>query len=184
MRAIDSLKESVKENLENFFINKKEKAEKEMNLLNVLISTFCDNTYTYDEYCRNRMSFEIEACDKGITVDLDSKIEFSDLEKIVVQNQAVIKQMKNKSSNFDEILKEEYIQHMTKKCYEIDKKLFYQISKYSSLKLLKNKIPDEIWENKKDYFDSICENKANNFAIDCANNNKKIHEQDIRTSMI
>jgi hypothetical protein len=180
----ENIKEVIQENLVNNFINNKADVEKEMNLLNVLISTFCDNQYTYDEYCKKRMNFELEACDKSVTVDAEAKVELSDAERIIIQNKAMRKVMNNTKADFEEILKEEYVQHLTQKCYEIDQKLFYQISKYSSLNLLKHKIPDDVWENKRAYFEGICENKAKKYANDCANANKERHEQDIRTSMI
>lgn len=184
MGSNEKIKESVQESLIKSFIDNKVDVEKEMKLLNVLISSFCDSEYTYDEYCKKRMEFELDACDKALTVDAESEMEISDAEKFLLQSKAMRKVMSNQKADFDEVLKEEYIQHLTNKCFEIDKKMYYQISKFSSMMLLKFKIPESIWNEKRMYFASICDNKANNNANANATANMKLHEEQIRASMI
>lgn len=62
--------------------------------------------------------------------------------------------------------------------------MFYQISKYSLTKMLQEKIPAELWDEKKKYFEDICEAKANKIGEEVANSNKDKHEQDIRSSLM
>lgn len=183
MGGNEKIKESVQESLIKNFIDNKVDVEKEMKLLNVLISSFCDNEYTYDEYCKKRMEFELEACDKALTVDAESELEISDAERIQLQRKAMRRVMSDQKADFEETLKEEYVQHLTQKYFEIDKKMYYQISNFSSIKLLRNKIPEEIWQNKHQYFVDICKNKALKHAAETAEVNRGMHEQYIRSSM-
>lgn len=184
MGGNEKIKESVQESLIKNFIDNKVDVEKEMKLLNVLISSFCDNEYTYDEYCKKRMEFELEACDKALNVDAKSELEISDADRIRLQNLAMRKVMTNSKADFKEVLKEEYVQHLTQKCFEIDKKIYYQISKYSSFKLLGYKIPESICKDKRRYFENICEGKAKNNAEANAKANMQRHEEQIRVLMI
>jgi hypothetical protein len=181
----EKTKEAIAESLERNFIDNKSIVEREMNMLNVLISSFeNDGEYTYDEYCKRRMQFELEACDSALDIDIDKEMSISQMEKGIIQNRAVRKTMGNPEVDYEDALKEEYIKWQIQKCYDIDKKMYYQISKYSSSKLLENKISKETWEKKKKYFEEICEDKARNYGNAAAEANKDKHEEDIRSSMI
>ncbi len=177
-------KEAIQESLEKNFIDNKKVVEKEMNMLNILISSFCEFEYTYDEYCKKRMEYELEACDKALDIDTEEEISVSEVEKRTIQGRAVKRVMENPGTDYEDAFKEEYIQWQIGKCYKIDQKMYYQISKYSSIKLLENKLPEELWKNKKPYFENICEEKAKRYGTACAEANKSKHEEDIRSSMI
>ncbi|MEK6828870.1 MAG: hypothetical protein AABY15_02000 [Nanoarchaeota archaeon] len=177
------VKGAIRESLEKHFIDNKPSVEKEMKLLNVLLSTFDQNCeYTYDEYCRQRMVFELEACDKSLDVDVDFMMKLSHGEKSMIQFRAH-QRMSQTDGDFENALKEEYILALTQKCCEVDEKMFYQISKYSSMKLIESKISQETWNSRERYFEGICDFKAKKCAIAIAETNRKRHEEDIRTSI-
>ncbi len=180
----DNIKEEVQESLINNFIENKIVVEREMNLLNTLISSFGGSEYTYDEYCGKRMEFEIEACDKVIDIDVDEELTISKGDRFIINGRVIRKMNQNPNLDYEDVLKEEYINWQVKKCYDIDKKMFYQISKFSSIKLLKNKIPEETWQSRHGYFVDICEDKARKHGAATADANKSRHEQDIRSSMV
>jgi len=184
MSHVKKAKENISESLERSFINNKKAVEKEMNLLNILIGSFTENTYTYDEYCRNRMKFELEACDNALDVDMDKEMEMTDQERVIVQNRAMRKMMGNPGGEYEDIMKEEFVKWQLDKCFRLDSKMFYQTSKYSSIKMLEVKIPADVWEEKKSYFEDICETKAKNYGEAVATSNKDRHEDDIRSSMM
>ena len=184
MEDNEKTKEAIQKSLEKNFINNKSIVEKEMNMLGVLISSFDGAEYTYDEYCKKRIEYETEACDKVLSIDVDKEMTVSPVEKRIIQDRAVRKVMGNTELDYEDALMEEYIEWQIKKCYDIDRKMFYQISKYSSLRLLENKISKETWNKKKEYFEEICEDKARNYGIATAEANKDKHEEDIRSSMI
>lgn len=177
------LKQEIQDSLINSFIENKSAIDKEMNLLNILISSFGGLEYTYDEYCSKRIEFELDACDKAVDVDIDKELTISAYERFIIQNNAASKVMNSQEIEFEEALKEEYIKWQTNKCFDLDKKMFYQISNFSSIKLLRNKIPEEIWQNKHQYFIDICKNKALKHAAETAEANRGMHEQYIRSSM-
>jgi hypothetical protein len=179
----EDIKGEIQETLISNFIENKDIVEKEMNLLNVLISSFGGSEYTYDEYCGKRIEFETAACDEIVDIDVDKELTISPVEGSIIQNKAVRKMMENPKLEYEEILQEEYIKWQIQKCYDIDKKMFYQISQISSMKLLKNKIPEETWKSKYGYFVDICNNKAERHGTATAEANKGRHEQDIRSSM-
>jgi len=176
-------KQNVKESLEFNFINNKRIVEKEMNLLNLLLGAFSNNAYTYDEYCNCRMKFETEACDNALDVNIEEELQMSDYDMNVIQNNAMRKSL-NGGVDFEDVMDEEIIKWKLDKCYKIDSEMYYQISKYSSIRLVKNKIPDSIWKKKKKYFEDICDNKARKAGESIANDNQEKHEQDIRSSLI
>lgn len=176
-------KQNVKESLEHSFINNKSIVDKEMNLLNILLGGFTDNKYTYDEYCRCRMNFEVEACDKALDVDIDSELDMTDQERMIIQNRAIRKTM-GTTQDYEEVMKEEVVKWQVDKCHRLDSKMYYQISKYSSMKLLQEKIPAETWKEKKGYFEDICESKAKQAGEAVADANIDKHEQDIRSSFM
>lgn len=178
-----SIKEEIQESLINNFIENKIVVEKEMNLLNILISSFGGSEYTYDEYCGKRLEFEASACDKVVDVDVDKELTVSPSDRGVIHVNAVNLMLKNQIG-YEEALQEEYIKWQIQKCYNIDKNMFYQISKFSSMMLLKNKIPEDTWQLKHGYFVDICEDKAKRYGIATADANKDRHEQDIRSSMV
>ena len=185
MSETDKTKEAIQESLERNFIENKIVVEKEMNMLNVLISSFDkDSKYSYDEYCGKRMEYELEACDKVLDIDFEKEMNVSNQERAIIQNRAVRKTMENPEVDYEHSLKEEYIKWQIKKFYNIDKKMYYQISKFSSIKLLRNKIKEEVWMSKHAYFVDICEEKAKNYGIAAAEANRDKHEQDIRSSLI
>jgi len=175
------LKKEVQETLISDFIENKDIVKEEMNLLNVLISSFGGSEYTYDEYCVNRLEFETRACDKVVDVDEESDISPSD--RGIMHVNAVNFMLKNKIS-YEEAIKEGCIKWQIQKCYDIDKKVFYQIYKFSSMMLLKNKIPEDTWQSRHGYFADICEEKAKKYGVATAEANKSRNEQDIRCSMI
>jgi len=184
MANVEKAKENIRETLETNFIENMSAVQKEMNLLNMLISAFTENSYTYDEYCKLRMKFEMEACDKVLDVDLDEEMGVTDQEKVIIQNRAMRKAMGNPEVDYEEIMQEEFVKWQLDKCQRLDKKMFYQISKYSSVKMLQEKIPTDLWNEKKKYFEDICESKANKMGEAVAAANKDKHEQDIRSSFM
>ena len=60
------------------------------------------------------------------------------------------------------------------------RKYFYPVSKYSSAKLLKSRLSEEVWKEIKSYFKNIIDGKAKDTADKIADNNKKTHEDNIR----
>jgi hypothetical protein len=184
MEYTEKAKEKIRESLIDSFIDKKSVVDREMRLLNLLIGSFTGNVYTYDEYCNCRMNFEMEACDKVLDVDVDEEMKMTNQEKVIIQNRAMRKTMENPEVDFEELMEEEFVNWQLDKCQRIDKKMFYQISKYSSVKLLQEKIPTDLWNSKKGYFEDICEAKAQKYGEAVAAANKDKHEQDIRSSMI
>lgn len=181
--SIEKAKESIRESLEINFIENIDSIKKEMNLFNLLIESFTKNKYTYDEYCVCRMKFEIEACEKVIDFDFDEEMIVTEQEMVIIQNRALRKSI-NPNVDYDDMLKEEYIKWQLDKCQRLDKKMFYQLAKYSYIKLLKEKISEDVWNEKKKYFEDICEDKANKYGEAVAEANKKKHEEDIRSSYI
>lgn len=184
MANVQKAKENIRETLEINFIDNMSVVQKDMNLLNVLISSFTDEEYTYDEYCRCRMKFEIEACDKALDVDLEEEMIVTDQEKLIIQNRAMRKAMSNPDADYEEVIQEEFVKWQLDKCQRLEKKMFYQISKYSSIKMLQEKIPSDIWNEKTQYFEDICEVRANKMGEAVAAANKDKHEQDIRSSFM
>ncbi len=185
MSDTEKTKEAIQESLERHFIENKNVVEKEMSMLNILISSFDKNSeYTYDEYCRKRMEYELEACDKVLDIDFEKEMNVSIQEQGIIQNRAARKTMGNPEVDYEDALKEEYIKWQLQKCYDVDRKMYQKISKYSSTNLLQNKISKETWELKREYFEDICEEKSKNYGIAAAEANKDKHEQDIRSSLI
>lgn len=185
MEDSQDLKESIKNSLENHFIDNKPSVEREMSLLNVLISTFDkDCEYTYDEYCNKRIIFEIEACDKVVDVNVEETMKLTGFDKSVIgtrtNNRAIDE---SEELGYEDILKEEYVNLLLEKCYEVDSKMYYQISKYSSMKLIESKISKEIWEQRKEYFEGICEHKSQSFGKHTAEVNRSKHKEDILDSL-
>lgn len=185
MSDTEKTKEAIQESLERNFIENKTVVEKEMSMLNILISSFDkDSEYSYDEYCKKRMEYELEACDKVLDIDFEKEMSVSNQERAIIQNRAIRKTMSNPEVDYEDALKEEYIKWQIQKCHDIDKEMYYKISKFSSKSLLKYKISKETWEKKKGYFEDICEDKAKNYGIAAAEANRDKHEQDIRSSLI
>jgi len=184
MSHIEKAKKNIRETLESNFINRKSSVEKEMNILNILISSFTENIYSYDEYCKNRMKFEVEACEIALDVDMDKEMEMTDQERVIVQNRAIRKTMGNPEVEYDEVMKEEFVKWQLDKCVRLDSKMFYQIFKHSYVKMIKGKISEEMWSDKKEYFEDISEVKAKKYGAAVADSNKDRHEDDIRSSMV
>jgi len=184
MSDIDKLKEDVRDNLERNFIDNASAIKKEMELLNILITSFVDSEYTYDEYCRNRIKFEVDGCDK-VEIDFEEEKRLSDQEKNIIRNRAVRKHMANQETTiYEDLLKEEWVKWQVEKNMLIDKKVFYAIIRHSSIQLLKNKIKGEVWSRNEAYFVDICDSKAKDLAATIADNNKEKHEEHIRASNI
>jgi hypothetical protein len=184
MPNIKEIKVIVSENLEKNFIENMRSVKHEMDLLNILICSFTDKTYSYDEYCRMRISFEMEACDNAVDFDYDDEAGMSGAEKLIVQNKALIKVMKDPGSEYEDIIEEEEVKWKLDKFHRLDKKLYSQISKYSSMRLIQEKLSFDVWKDKKEYFSDICTEKANKIGEETANENREMHEELIRTSMI
>lgn len=184
MSNIEKIKEIIRETLEKNFIENILVVKKEMNLLNIFVSAFTENSYAYDEYCKLRLKFEIEACDNALNIDLDEEMKITDQEKVIIQNRAMRKGISNTGVDYEEIMQEEFVKWQLDKCQKLDKMMFYQISKYSLTKMLQEKIPAELWDEKKKYFEDICEAKANKIGEEVAYSNKDKHEQDIRSSLM
>ena len=181
MSDTEIIKEDVRANLENNFINNAAAVKKEMSLLNILISSFVDGEYTYDEYCKCRMQFETEACDKVVKINMEEELEMSSQEREIVKNRAVRKHMANQETTiYEELLKEEWVKWTVEKSMILDRKIFQPIFNYANIEMLKHKIKGKIWEEKKSYFEGICESKAKDLANTIAENNKESHEQNIR----
>jgi len=182
MSDIEKLKEDVRNNLEKNFIDNSAAVKKEMELLNILITSFVDDEYTYDEYCKCRMEFEIEGCDE-VDIDFEEENRLSDQERDIIRNRAVRKHMANQETTiYEELLKEEWVKWQVEKSMLIDQKVFYPIVRHSSIKLLKNKIKGDVWNRKEAYFIDLCDSKAKKFAATIAENNKEQHEDKIRAS--
>ena len=177
---IKSIKEGIEETLSKNFIDNMETVKREMNMLNVLLNSFDGVEYTYDEYCRGRMKYELEACDKVVKIDFEEEYKMTNQETAIIQNRASLKYNSNPDGDFEDLYKEEWIKWQVEKSIMIDKKIFYPVSRYSSLKLLEDKLPKEVWEEKRSYFENICDKKAKDAAEVIANNNKDYHEEKIR----
>jgi len=184
MSYIEKAKKNIRKTLESNFINRKGAVEKEMNILNILITSFTENVYTYDEYCKNRIKFEIEACEKSLDVNIDKEMEITDQERVIVQSRAMRKSMDNLEVEYEEVMKEEFVKWQLDKCIRLDSKMFYQIYKYSYLKMIEVKLSEEVWKEKEIYFKDISEIKAKKYGAAVADSNKDRHEDDIRSSMI
>lgn len=184
MVNIEDIKSDVKVTLENNFINNPKTIRREMDLLNLLITSFEENGYTYDEYCRCRMQFELEACDELVNFEFENKNELTSEEKHTIQVNASLKYNVNKDLDPQELLKEEWVKFNAKKSASRDKEIFYPIFKYSNIAMLKNKIKGEAWESRVDYFEDICELKAKQLSDFIYQNNIEIHEENIRNQNI
>lgn len=178
-KSIEKAKENIRESLEDYFIENINSVKDEMNLLNLLIESFTRKKYTYDEYCRCRMKFETEACEKALDFDLYEELKITDQEMTIIQNISTRKSM-NPSIDYDDTLKEEYVKWQLEKFQTLDKKMFYQIIKYSLIKLLKKKISKEVWNDKENYFYDICEDRAIKSGEEAAASHKNKHEEEIR----
>lgn len=181
---IEKAKGNIIESLENNFIENINAVKKEMNLLNLLIESFTENKYTYNEYCSCRMKFEVEACERVIDFDFEEEMKINNQEMTIIQNRASRKSIGKTDADYEELIKEEFIKWQLEKCQRLDKKMFYKVAKYSYIKLLKEKISEDVWNDKKKYFEDICEDKANKYGEAVAAANKERHEQDIRSSYI
>lgn len=179
---IESFKKSVKSSLELNFIDKKEHVEKEMNMLNILISLFKrGEEYKYDEYCQKRMKFEIDACDSlDIEFDMD---EVSKKEEMIIHGKVQRKYMSDLTQDPDEILKDVFSEWQADKICRFEKKAYYHIVKESSISMLKEKL-GEVYEEKKDYLNDICESRAKKHAELTAENNKDYYKETIKNSLI
>lgn len=181
MINIDRLKKQVTKNLEESFVSSYKVIKKEVDLLNLAISSFGDvNFYSYDEYCKKRIEFEVQACDL-IDINLEAEFKMSDNERFSLQ-------MKTSDvlsvEEFDEITKSEYIKWQLKKIYNVEYKIFYLIIKNSSINLFKYKLSDKTWEKEKEFFEDICRMKAKNYAKALAYKNQANHKQNIIVSML
>jgi Fe-S cluster biosynthesis and repair protein YggX len=182
MSYIKELKEDVRDGLEKNFIDNSGAVKKEMELLNILITSFVDDKYTYDEYCRCRMQFEVEGCDE-VDIDFEEENILSNQEKDIIKSRAVRKHMDNKETTiYEELLKEEWVKWQVEKSVLIDQKVFFPIIRHASIQLLKNKIKGEVWSKNEFYFVDICDSKSKDLAAIIANNNKEKHEDHIRSS--
>jgi len=182
MSNIEEIKNNISESLETNFIDNMRSVKREMDLLNLLIGSFSNNSFTYDEYCKLRKKFEIEACEE-VLGNIEFEKDMSDLEMSKAQHEAIRKSVGSKE-DYEDLLYEEIINFQIEHRLESEKEMFYQISKYSSAKLLKEKISDEIWNNKKDYFEDIVETKARHIGEIIAMSHKENLEKVIRSSGI
>ena len=177
---IENIKEFITITLEESFIDYKDEVEHEMNIINATIDSFSDKKYSYDEYCRCRLKYELEACDTSLNIDFEEESKFTDQEQSIVKNRAQKKHFGNKNADYEEIMKEEYIKWQVEKSFLLDHKMFYNICHYSITKLIQNKLKSEVWDEKVEYFDEIIQEKAKAVASEVAENNKKMHEEQIR----
>lgn len=178
----EKIKNSIRESLENSFINDFSSVEKEMKFLNILISSFSGVEYNYNEYCGSRMNFEIDACDE-IDIDFNSESQISSFESAMIQSRAINKSFSNQT-DYESVLEEEYVLALLNKFLDIDRKIFYTITLSSSMNLIKERVSSEVWNEKESYFRGICHNKAVKHSDSVAENNKERHEQQIRSSMM
>lgn len=177
------LKKSIRESLEDSFINNKPSVEKELALLNLFISAFAkDAEYSYDEYCQTRMKASLEAC-YHLEIDFEKESEVTPRESEIIEGRAARK-FYDGHGDYDDILKEEFIRWQVQKFFDLDRKLYFEISKHSTQVLLKKKIPFNIWNKKEDYFKEFCTNKAIKFADKVANDNKEQNEEELRAQML
>jgi len=184
MLEIEVLKEDIINNLEKNFIDNFKAIVKEVELFNILITSFVDDEYTYDEYCKCRMKFELEGCEL-VDIDINEEQALSSQDRNIIHNRAVKKHMENHEETiYEELLKEEFVKWQVEKISLIDQKVFYTIFRHASIKMLKNKIKGYAWESNEEYFVEICEHKAKNLAAAVAENNKEAHEEQIRSSNI
>jgi hypothetical protein len=184
LENIEKLKEEVQGSLEKNFIDNASVMKKEMELLNLLITSFVSEGYTYDEFCKCRMQFELTACD-NIDIDFELENDFSKQDQEIVRNRAVRKHMENQSTTiYEEVFKEEYINWLVEKSIALDKKVFTRIIYDSSILLLKEKIKGDVWNSNQRYFEDICNSRAKKFSEIIANNNKERHEDEIRASQL
>ena len=177
------LKESIKENLEENFINDMKSIKKEMKLLNLLLASFTEKNYDYNEYCRLRIKFEVEACD-FVDFDYNEEMEMSDQERLIIQNRAVGIIMSNPNSVYEEIVEEESVKWQLEKCFRLDKRMYSQIYETSTLNLIKEKVSAEVWKEKYKYFEDICKDKAETVGESIAQSKQEMHEQEIRSSLM
>jgi len=177
------LKKDIRENLEENFINDMESVQKEMSLLNLLLASFTDKSYAYDEYCRLRMKFEIEACD-FLDLDYNREMEMTDQERLIIQNKAVRRTMSNPGSIYEEVVEEEFVKWQLEKYHKLDKNMYSQISYQSSMNLIKEKVSPSVWVNDLEFFKDICVNKSDKVGQQIADAKQELHEQEIRSSMM
>ena len=182
MIYIEDIKKTIKLDLEDKFISSIDMVKKEMNLLNVAISVFEESSlFSYDEYCKKRMEFEVEACDH-IDIDFNSELKITEKDKFLINRRVASRFISEEE--YEETLRDEYIKLQLNKLYDIDYKFFYKLSKYSSLKLIEYKVSEETWKNKKVFFEQLSEKKAKNLAKLIATSNQEVHEQNIRAKMM
>lgn len=179
---IKEIKEGIEETLLKSFVDDMRIVKKEMSMLNILLKSFGGSEFTYDEYCKQRMHYELEACDKVVKINFEEEFKMTQQETSIIQNRAQLKYHSNPDKDFEDLYKEEWINWQVEKSVMIDKKIFYPVSRYSNLKLLQLKLSPEVWEEKKGYFENIVEKKAKDIAERIANNNKENHEDQIRAS--
>jgi len=106
---IEELKEGIQNTLSKSFVENMEVNRKEMNMLNVLLKSFGGSEYSYDEYCKSRMAFELEACDKVVNIDFEEEFKMTKKENAIIQNRANLKYNSNPNEDFEYLYKEEWI---------------------------------------------------------------------------
>lgn len=182
MSELEEIKEDIKFSLEETFIEHKDEVEKEMGLLNTLVTSFSGKEYDYNEYCRCKLQFQLEACDKHLKgIDFEEEAKFTPQEENIVRQRAARKHFKNTELDPDEIMKEEYIKWQVEKNYLLDQKIFYNVCYFSMKNLIVNKIGKEMFEEKKIYFYNIIKDKAKKIAEEIAKKKKKDFEQSMRS---
>ena len=137
-KDIQEIKKGIQITLSKNFVDNMEVVKKEMSLLNILISSFGGSEYSYDEYCKNRMKLELEACDKVVKIDFEEEYKMTQKEAAIVENRASIKYNSNPNGDFDDFYKEEWIKWQVEKSVMIDKKIFLPC-----IKILKCKITEK-----------------------------------------
>ena len=180
----ESFKQALIDILELNFIGNKESIEKEMKMLNFLLTSFNkDASYSYDEFCKQRMHYETEACDVALDAEFNMGDSLSPQENHLVQTRISKKAFYNPEMDVDDIMKEEYAKFKADKICAFERKAYYQVFKYSGEKLVEYKLKD-IYQSKKDYFDSICNDRARKFADEIADGNVEGYIEKIKSNLI
>lgn len=182
MEILD-IKHSVEQTLQNSFIENASSVRKEMELLNILIQSFSGEAYVYDEYCSKRMEFELLACD-SVDVETYKHVKVNQLDGILAQNKISNMLLSNPNLDAEKAYENELVEISVNKLHKVETQTYFTISNLSSIDLLKNKIPNNIWQEKEEYFLKICKNKALKQGKACADMNRASNAQDIRTSLI
>lgn len=175
MTRKETVRAELSNYLENEFIERRHIILKDMKMINTIISTFGgESEYTYDEYCRQKLSLSLSHFD---FIDLDLSIsEITDRDEGVIHGRAVMRSISDRSIDFQQIKKEEYIKFQADKISSIDLELFSRLYEYSTKKMIWNKIPLSIWKERNKELCKMVVERANLEGERIAKEKRSYHE--------